>query len=203
MLMEVDWAGGGLGGFAKEGDEDALDDELGGGDEVWEGGVLSLEVGLPAGGDVALEGGLAIDECGDDVVVAGDAFLEDDGIAIADVGIDHGFATDFQGEGLGVAGDAEGLDVDGEGAILVLGGAFGKACGDAAVDGDVTDFLAVERFGENDGTGFSGEALDYAFFLKGTEVAHGSGLAGEAEVVLDLAGGGDEAGGAAAFFQII
>ena len=37
-----------LGGVADEGDEDALDDEFAGGDEVWVGRVFRAEVGFSA-----------------------------------------------------------------------------------------------------------------------------------------------------------
>lgn len=153
-----------------------------------------MEVGAAFFGDEALESGFSIDEGGDDVTVAWFAFFEDDGVAIADVGVDHGLAADAEGEGVAFTADADGGDIDREATFLFLLGGFGVASGDGAVDGDVTDFLAVEVFGENDGASFSGEALDDAFFLKGAEVAHRGCLAGESEVVLDFAGGGHDAG---------
>lgn len=178
----------GLGGVAQEGDEDALDDEFVGGDKVREVGVFSLKVGFSFVGDVAFECGFAIDEGGDDFVVSWLASFEDDGIAVTDVGVDHGIAADAEGEGFSFSGDAEGLDIDGEAAFLLLLGVFRKAGGDLAVDGDVADFLTIEFFGEDDGACFAGKAEDGAFFFEGAEVTHGGSLAGEAEVVLYFPG---------------
>lgn len=121
---------------------------------------------------------------------------------MADVGVDHGLTTDAEGEGISGAADADGGDIDGKAAFLLLLGGFGKACGDGSVNGDVADFLAIKVFGEDDGAGFSREALDDAFFLKSAEVAHGGCLAGEAEVVLDLAGGGHDACLAVSFAEV-
>ena len=81
-------------------------------------------------------------------------------------------------------------------------GAIAITGGDAAVDGDVADFLAVEFLRENHGAGFARYALDDAFFLKRAEVAHGSGLASETEVVLEFPGARHQAGGAAGFVKI-
>lgn len=114
-------------------------------------------------------------------------------IAIKDVGIDHGVTTHAEGEGAGGFGDAEGIDVNGDGAFLFGLDIGGVAGGDGAEDGDVEDFGAVEVFREDDGAGHVGVALDDAFFLERPEVAHGGGLAGEAEVPLDFTGGGHDA----------
>jgi len=109
------------------------------------------------------------------------------------VGVDHGIAAHFEREGLGAAWDAEGVDVNGDAAFCLGLHIGGEACGDGPVDGDVQDFCAVEVRREDDGAGFVWEALDDPFALKGAEVAHGCGLAGELEVPLDLPGGGHEA----------
>ena len=87
----------------------------------------------------------------------------------------------------------EGVEVDGEKALWFLVLIGGNACGDGAEDGDVEDFRAVEVFREDDGASHVGVTLDDAFFLEGAEVAHGGGLAGEAEVPLDFPGGGHDA----------
>jgi hypothetical protein len=187
--------GEGLAGaiVADEGEEDALDGEFAGGNEVGVGGVFRLKVGATGFDDVAFECGFAVDEGGDDVVAAGFLDFEDDVVAIEDVGIDHGVTPDAEGEGAGGAGDAEGIDVDGDGAFLLGFDVDGVACGNGAEDRDVEDFGAVEVFGEDDGAGHVGVALDDAFFLEGAEVAHGGGLAGEAEVPLDFTCGGHDA----------
>lgn len=178
---------------ADQGEEDALDDELAGGNEVGVGGVFGLEVGAARLDDVAFEGGFAIDEGGDDVVAAGFLDFHDDVVAIEDVGIDHGVAADAEGEGAGGFGNAEGIDVDGDGAFLFGFDIGGVASGDGAEDGDVENFGAVEVFGEDDGASHVGVTLDDALFLQGAEVAHGGGLAGEAEVPLDFPRGGHDA----------
>lgn len=180
-------------GIADEGEEDALDDEFAGGDEVGVGGVFGLEVGAAGLDDVAFEGGFAIDEGGDDVVAAGFFDFHDDVVAIEDVGIDHGVPTDAEGEGAGGFGNAEGVDVDGDGAFLFGFDIGGVAGGDGAEDGDVEDFGAVEVFREDDGASHVGVTLDDAFFLEGAEVAHRGGLAGEAEVPLDFPRGRHDA----------
>ena len=97
---------------------------------------------------------------------------------------------------------AERMDIDGEAAFRFGSGAIAITGGDAAVDGDVADFFAVEFLRENHGAGLAGNALDDAFFLKRTEVAHRSGLAGETEVVLKLSSARHQAGGAAGFMEI-
>lgn len=191
-----------LGRFSQQRDHDALDDEFSGGDEIGEFGVFCLEVSFTFLGNEAFEGGFTIDEGGDDIAVAGFAFFEDDGVAVADMGVDHGFAADTEGEGFVFATAAEGGDVDGEAAFGFWSAAIAKAGGDAAVDGDVADFFAVEFLRENHGAGFTGDALDDAFFLKRTEVAHGCGLAGETEVVLEFPGARHQAGGAAGLVEV-
>jgi hypothetical protein len=97
-----------------------LDDELAHGDEIRETRVLGAEVGLAFLLDEAFQGGLAVDEGGDDVMVARFAAFEDDGITIADVGVDHRVATDFQGEGISLASNPKGSDIDGKATFLFL-----------------------------------------------------------------------------------
>ena len=191
-----------LGSFPQQGDHDALDDEFLGRYEIGEVFILCMKISFTFLGDETFECGFAIDEGGDDIAVAGFAFFEDDGVTIANMRIDHGFATDAEGESLVFAAAAERGDVDGDAAFGFWGGAFAEAGGDATVDRDVADFFAVEFLRENYGAGFSGNALDDAFFLKRTEVAHGSGLAGETEVVLKLPSARHQTSGAAGFVEI-
>lgn len=179
-----------------------MNDEFIGGDEIGEIFIFRLEVGFAFLGNETFEGGFTIDEGGDDIAVAGFAFFEDDGIAIADVGVDHGFATDAEGEGFVFATAAEGVDVDGEAALGFGSGSVAEAGGNATIDGDVADFLAVKFLWENHGAGFAWDALDDAFFLKRPEVAHRGGLAGETEVVLKLPSARHQAGGTAGFVEI-
>ena len=195
--------GGGLAGFSEEGDEDALDDKFLGGNEVGEVGVFGAEEGFAALEHVALKGGFAIDECGDNVAFAGFAAFEDNGVAVADVGVDHGFAADMEGKGLGAWRDAECGDVDGDGTLAFGFDVLGHAGGNVAVDGDVDDFAAIEFVRKDDGAGLAGDALDHTFAFEGAQVAHGGGLAGKAEGVLDLAGGGHDAGLALGLAEVI
>jgi len=178
---------------AEETDEDALDYELLGGDEVGEMDVFGSEEGGSLLDAVALEGGLAVDEGGDDVSVPGLADFEDGGVAVEDVGIDHGVAMDADGEAANAGAHAEGGGIDGKAAFGGLVYGFGHAGGDAAIEGDVDDGLAGEDGGEGEGAGLAGDAVDGAFFLEGFEVIDGGGLACETEVFLDFAGAGHDA----------
>ena len=191
------------GGVADEGDEHALDDEFAGGDQVGVVGIFRPQEGFAAIQQVAFEGGFAIDEGGDDIAFAGFTLFQNDGVAIADVGIDHGIAAHPQGKGAAGTANAEGSDVDGDAALAQGFDVLGAARGDAAVDGDIDDLGAVEFIGEDDRTGLAGESLNDALALDGAEVAHGGGLAGEAEVMLDFAGGRHDPGGVLGHAEVI
>jgi Flp pilus assembly protein TadD len=77
------------------------------------------------------------------------------------------------------------------------------AGGDLAEDRDVDDFCTVEVFWKDDGPCLVRVALDDAFFLQRTQVAHGGSLAGEAEVALNVTRGGHDAVGALVAAQVI
>ena len=189
--------------FAEEGDHHALDDKLAGGNEVRIPGMLRAEEGAAVFDEVALQGGFAVDEGGDDVMVARFAAFEDDGITIADVGVDHRVAADFQGEGIPLASNPKGSDIDGKATFLFLLLILPETGGNAPVNRDVADFGAIKILGENDCAGFAGQALDHAFFLKGPEMAHRRRLAGEAKVMLDLARLRHDAGFALRFAEVV
>lgn len=188
---------------AHECDEYALDDEFAGGNEVRVIGVFRPEEGLAFFDEVALEGGFAVDQGGDDVALAGFALFENNRIAVADVGIDHGVAADLEGEGFCVAMDAEGGGVDADRAFALGCDVLGHAGCDVAVDGDIADFSAVELVGENDGASFAWQALDHALAFEGAQVAHGGRLAREPEVVLNFPSGGHQAAATLRHFQIL
>ena len=189
--------------MANQGDHDPLDDEFLSRKEIGEVGVFCLEVGTSVFDKVALECGLAIDEGGNDITGLGLFEFEDDVIPAHDVGVDHGIAPHLESKGASVAWNAEGIDIDRDAALLLLlnrGGATGR---DLAVDRNVEDLGAAELLWKNDGACFVGQSLDDAFFLQCSEVAHGGGLAGEAEVALDLPGGGHEAAVAMILTEIV
>lgn len=174
---------------ADQGEEDALNDEFAGRDEIRIGGVFCFQVGATGLDHVTFEGSFAIDEGGDDVIAAWFFDFHDDVVAIENVSIDHGIPADAKGEGAGGLGDTQGIDVDGNGAFLFgfdIGGVTGWDC---AEDRDVEDFRAVEVFRKDDSTSHIGVPLDDAFFLERAQVAHGGGLAGKAEVPLDFPSG--------------
>ena len=175
-------------------DENALDDQLPGWQQVGIIRVFSTQEGLSMVHQVALQSGFAIDQRGDDVAFPGLAEFENHGVSVADVGVDHGIAADFEGEGAGVARDSQRGDVDRNAALSLVLDVLGHAGGDVAVDRDVEDFSAVQFFRENDGARFSGESLDDAFAFERAQVAHGRGLAGKPKVALDLTGRWHEAG---------
>jgi hypothetical protein len=77
------------------------------------------------------------------------------------------------------------------------------AGGDVTVNGDVQDFPAIEFLGENHGTGFSRDPLNHTLALQSTKVTHGGSLAGKSEEVLELTGGGHNAGLALRFPQVV
>lgn len=93
---------------------------------------------------------------------------------------------------MGVGCEAHAAGVDGQSAIGDFGVIGGEAGWDIAVDGDVDGF-AIDVIWEDDGASFSGEAADDAFAFERAQVAHGSGLAGEAEVLLDVSRGRHQA----------
>ena len=177
-----------------EGDHDALDDQFAGGEEIGEARVFGFQIGTAALVEVAFQRGLAVDQCSDDRTGPRLAVFKDDEVAVADVGPDHGVAPHFQGEDAAARGDADAGGVDGEDTVVFLLDGLSVAGGDLAVDRHVDDALAFEMDAEGRGAGFAGGPLDDALFLQGAEVVHRRRLAGETEVLLNLAGGGDDAG---------
>ena len=177
-----------------EGDHDALDDQFAGGEEIGEARVFGFQIGTAALVEVAFQRGLAVDQCSDDRTGPRLAVFKDDEVAVADVGPDHGVAPHFQGEDAAARGDADAGGVDGEDTVVFLLDGLSVAGGDLAVDRHVDDARAFEMDAEGRGAGFAGGPLDDALFLQGAEVVHRRRLAGETEVLLNLAGGGDDAG---------
>lgn len=190
----------------------ALDDQLCGGNQVREAGILGFQEALLLFDDVAFERGFPVDQGGYDVAIARFAVLKDDVIPIDDVGLDHGISANSQSEGvLALARQAEGLGIDGEGAFGGLAVGFRHARCDPAENGNFDEMVAgggefweriAEAF-ENDGPGFAREALDDPLFLQGAEMADRSGLAGKSEVFLNLARGRHDAGIAMVFAQVV
>lgn len=177
---------------AEQGDHDALDDELGGGDELGVARVFGAEPGFPAFEDEGFEGAFVIDEGGDDVAVArGETVFEDDDIAIEDVASDHGIAFDFEGEGAGAGVEVEVFEIDGDGALGFLAAVVGESGGNRAVEGDIDD-LALARSpggGDAQGPGPARVGFEGPFSLEGTDMISGSGHAAEAEMGSDFAEG--------------
>ena len=99
---------------AEDADDDALDfDAVGFDDAGLHGGVGGLEADFAAFFEIALEGGFAGVEEGDDLfAVAGViAAFDDDVVAVAEVIFDHGFAADAEDVDAG-AGMEHGFEID-------------------------------------------------------------------------------------------
>ena len=123
---------------------DTLDDEFVRGDEIREARIFGLEKRFAALDEIAFEGGLSVDESGNDIATEGVFEFEDHDIAWQDTCAVHGVAPDFEGEDSGASREMEGVEVDGEKALWFLVLIGGKACGDGAEDGDER----VVRIGE-------------------------------------------------------
>src|SRR5262249_1769954 len=141
-----------------------------------------------------LEGGLAVDEGGDDVARARLAGSEEDDVVFDDVGADHGVAAYAEGEELGVGPHAEGGGVNGDMAVGFLHGIDRQAGGDHAVERDADERgVAGMMRGVEEAAGLAGEAVEDALFGERVEVALDAERAREPEVRLNLANGGRHA----------
>jgi hypothetical protein len=171
-----------------------LDDEFGGREKIGVAGVFGVKEGATALEEETLEGGLAVDESGDDVAGARLARSEEDDVVFDDVGADHGIAANAEGEEFGVSAKAEGSGVDGDVALGVLVVSDGETGGDHAVERDAEERgVAGMVAGVKETAGFAGEAVECAFFGEGVDVALDGEGAGETEVLLNLAEHGSDA----------
>ena len=111
-----------------------MDDEFGGGQEVGIVRVLRAEKGVAAFLEETFEGGLAVNEGGDDLAGRRFARGEEDNVVLEDVGADHGIAAHLQAEDAAVATEAKRRGVDGYGfvGLEVLGVGGREAGGDDA-----------------------------------------------------------------------
>lgn len=175
--------------MAQQRDENALNDKFPGGNQVRVVGVFCPQERSAFFHEIAFQSGFPIDQGSHDVTFSRFAEFENHRIAVADVSVDHRITTDFQGEGAGVAGDSQGSDIDRNTTLALRFHILRHASGDVPKDRDVQDFATIEFFRENDGTGFSRQTLDDSLAFERPEVAHGGGLAGEAEEVLDFPSG--------------
>jgi len=105
---------------ADQGTEDALDDELAGGDEIGVIGIFRAQEWAAFLHEVALEGCFAVDERGDNVAVAGLRKLHDHNIAVEDAGTGHGIPTNLQRKGPRIARQTDRLGVNGNAAVGFL-----------------------------------------------------------------------------------
>ena len=179
---------------AEEADHDALDDELGGGEEVGVAGIFRAEEGAAALKDEAFERGLAVDEGGDDVAGTWLAGGEEDDVVFDDVGADHGIAADAEGEEAGIGAEAEGGGIDGDRALGLLFIGRGEAGRDHAVERDAQEWrVAGMVAGVEEAAGFAGEAVKGALLGERIDVARDGEGAREAKVFLDFAERGGDA----------
>lgn len=172
---------------AEQSDHDALDDELLGRQQVRVARIFGAEEGTPTLDEEALQGRLAVDEGGDDILGARLAGREKDGVAFDDAGIDHRVAADTQGKDLAVGPDTKGGGIDGNKAIRLLLGIDREAGRDDTEDRylDQRTLTRVRRGQESAGLAIEptqralgGERIDMALDAEGTR---------ETEVCLDLA----------------
>jgi len=166
-------------------------------DEIGVAGIFRAQVGFALLQDEGLEGDLAVNERGHDVAGARlDAVLDNGDVAIDDAFAEHGIAADFEAEGPGGGFNAEGIDINQDAAFLLLGGVFGPAGGDGAVDGNGDDAWpgAVGGIGTDHlkGAGAAGKLLQKALGAEGLDVAKGGVGAAEAEMRGDFAQGGGQ-----------
>lgn len=115
---------------------DTLDDEFVSGDEIREARIFGLEKRFAALNEIAFEGGLSVDERGNDIAILGVFEFEDHDIAWQDACPVHGVAPDFEGEDPRASREVEGVEFDGEKSLWFLVLISGMACGDGAEDGD-------------------------------------------------------------------
>jgi hypothetical protein len=179
---------------AEEADHHAVDEELGGGEKIGVARVFGAEKGATALDEETLEGGLAVDEGGDDVVRAGFAGGEEDDVVFDDVGADHGIAADAEGEEAGIGAEAEGGGIDGDRALGLLFIGRGEAGRDHAVERDAQEWrVAGMVAGVEEAAGFAGEAVKGALLGERIDVALDGEGAREAKVFLDFAERGGDA----------
>lgn len=176
-----------------EPDHDALDNKFTRGQKVGKFRILSLQVGLGIFDDVTFQGALSIYERGHDVFGTRLTDFENHQIAIANQSANHGFSTHLEREAFGGAWNTESVHIHGDASVGMLHHVSGShAGGDLAKDRNIDDFRSVEVFRKHHRTGLMRMTLDDAFFFQGTQMTHGSRLAGEAKVALDVTRGGHD-----------
>src|SRR4051812_41743915 len=169
---------------AEDADDYALDADAVGLDDAGLHRVVGgLEADLAAFLEVALEGGLAGVEEGDDLfaVLGRVAALDDDVVAVAEVVFDHGFAADAQDVDA-VLGLEHRLEVD---LLAVFDGFDGRAGGDVAQERELGGAVFVRKALVGDDlerAGFVLVAAEDALLLQRADVLENGDLVG-AELV--------------------
>jgi hypothetical protein len=195
-MTEIGAGGGGScrGLLAEEADHHALNDELGGGEEVGIARIFGAEKGAAALDEETFQRGFAVDQGGDDGAGTRIARREEDGVAVEDMGAGHGIAADAEGEEAGIGAEAEGGGIDGDRALGLLFIGRGEAGRDHAVERDAQEWrVAGMVAGVEEAAGFAGEAVKGALLGERIDVALDGEGAREAKVFLDFAERGGDA----------
>lgn len=75
--------------MTEEGDQNPLNNQLSRRNQIGKIGILRAKKRFSFFDDVAFQGGFAIDQSGDNVVLSWFAEFEDHRVTVADVGVDH------------------------------------------------------------------------------------------------------------------
>ncbi len=105
---------------ADERTEHSLDEKFLCGDQVWIFGIFRPEERTSILDEIALERCFAVDECRDDIAVAGFRELEDDDVAIQDAGSDHRISAHLQRKGARIFWQPNRIRIDSDAPIWLL-----------------------------------------------------------------------------------
>lgn len=179
---------GGSDGGAQQADHHALDGEVDGGQQIGIAGIFGAQAGASLVTDVALEGGFAIDQGGDDVAGPRFAWREEDDVAVENGGAGHGVSADAQGVDGSALAQAEGRHIEREEAIRLTLVGGGQPGGDDAVQWHVGQGGAARRWSRRQQpAGVAGQASQQTLVGEHLQVALDPVRTGKFAVGLDFA----------------
>lgn len=174
---------------AQQTDHHALDDELGGGQQVGIAGIFGTKKRVPSIDEETFQRGFAVNQGGDDVARAGLTWSKKHGVPLDDIGVDHRIAAHAQGEEFGIGPDAERGGVDAHIAIRFLFGGGRQAGRDGPIKRDVRQRTALRVEIRDQTAGLTIETLQRALGREGIEMALHPERAREPEVRLNFSEG--------------